>query len=280
MFGNMTKVEGILSIAVPGELKGYGELHKKYGRVPWKTLIQPTIDLCRSGHIVTKYLKYVLDLMRKNILESSSLSEVFVNPETRDLWNAGDRIKRLKLAETLEIIANEGTDTMYSDNGTIAKLLVQEIQELGGSLTIDDFVNYEAEWKEPIKTKLRQNYTLHSTGLPASGMILSLILNIMNGFKPSNSVNYIHHLIESFKYGYAKRTSLGDLPFNKSFINEYSDMRFANDIRAKILTNQTFSDYEHYGPEFELKEDHGTAHISILAANGDAISITSTINGL
>lgn len=124
MFVNMSEVTGILSVAVPGELKGYSELHQKYGRVPWKTLIQPTIDLCRSGHIVTKYLETVLQLKKKQIFGSPSLSEVFVNPETKELWKAGDRVRRFKLAETLEIIANEGVDSMYSPNGTIAKLLV------------------------------------------------------------------------------------------------------------------------------------------------------------
>lgn len=50
MFVNMTTIDGILSVAVPGELKGYAEMHQKYGRIPWKTLIQPTINLCRSGN--------------------------------------------------------------------------------------------------------------------------------------------------------------------------------------------------------------------------------------
>lgn len=280
MFKNMTKVNGILSVATPGELKGYGELHKRYGRISWKTLIQPTIELCRSGHIVTEYLERVLQLTRKKIFKSSSLSEVFVNPVTQDLWKVGDKIRRLKLAETLEIIANEGPDTMYTANGTVANLLVKDIQEQKGILTIDDFVNYEAEWAEPISTKLKGDYTLHSTGLPGSGMILALILNIMSGYDASYSVEYIHKMVESFKYSYAKRTFLGDLPYNKSFIDAFSDMKTADNIRAKILLNRTFNDYKHYGAEYSMEEDHGTAHISVLHANGDAISITSTINSM
>ncbi|XP_031638996.1 glutathione hydrolase 1 proenzyme-like [Contarinia nasturtii] len=280
MFENMTTVTGILSVATPGELKGYGELHKKFGRVPWKTLIQPTIELCRSGHIVTDYLARVLELYRQPIFKSSSLSEVFVNPATNDLWKAGDKIRRLKLAETLEVIAKEGPDTMYTRNGTIAKLLVKEIQELKGILTIEDFVNYEVEWAEPVTTKLKGNYTLHSTGLPGSGLILALILNVMNGYDASFSVEYIHKMVESFKYGYAKRTFLGDLNYNKSFIDAFSDMKTADDIRTKISPDRTFNDYKHYGAEYSMEADHGTAHISVLSANGDAISITSTVNSI
>lgn len=280
MFQNMTKVKGILAVAVPGELKGYYEMHEKYGRIPWKTLIQPTIDLCRSGHIVTEYLQRVLELKRKEIFESPSLKEVFVNPKTDDLWKAGDKIRRLKYAETLEIIAEEGADSMYTKNGTVVNLLVNEIQELGGILTIEDFVNYKTEWSDSISSKLRGNYTLHSTPLPASGMILSFILNVMSGFEPSFSVRYIHQMIESFKYGYAKRTHLGDLHYDKTYTSSYSDMATADSVRDQILPDKTFNDYTHYGAEFSMEADHGTAHISVLATNGDAISITSTINAM
>lgn len=278
MFRNMTEVKGILSVAVPGELKGYYEMHEKYGRVPWKTLIQPTIDLCRSGHIVTEYLARVLELKRKDIFESSSLKEVFVNPETNDLWKTGDKIRRLKYAETLEIIAEEGADTMYTENGTIVNLLVNEIQELDGILTIEDFVNYKTEWRDSISSKLRGNYTLHSTPIPSSGMILSFILNVMSGFEPSFSVKFIHQMIESFKYGYAKRSHLGDLHYDKAYTSSFSDMSTADSVRDKILPDKTFNDYTHYGAEFSMEPDHGTAQISVLSANGDAISVTSTIN--
>lgn len=280
MFVHMPTITGILSVAVPGELKGYAEMHKKYGRVPWKTLIQPTIDLCRSGHLVTEYLERVLKMMRVDIFAEPSLKEIFVNPKTNDIWKAGDRIRRLKLAETLEIIAKEGADTMYTANGTIAKLLVKDIQERNGIITIDDLVNYEAEWKAPITAHLKGNYTVHSVPLPASGMVLALILNIMSGFEPSYSVDYFHKMIESFKYGYAKRTLFGDLPFNQSFIEQFSDMKYADKLRSLININKTFNDPKHYGAEYEMEEDHGTAQISVLAANGDAVSITSSINGM
>lgn len=220
----------------------------------------------------------VLELKKKDIFSSPSLSDVFVNPKTNELWKTGDRIRRPKLAETLQTIADEGADTMYTYNGTIANLLVNDIQELGGILTIEDFVNYEAVWEKPITTKLNGGYTVHSTTLPASGMILATILNILNGFKPSYSVEYFHKLIESFKFGYAKRTHLGDLTYNQSYIDEFSDMNVANRLRDLIEPDKTYNDFKHYGAEYSIVEDHGTAHVSILAENGDAISITSTIN--
>lgn len=280
MFENVTIVEGIQSVAVPGELKGYGEMYKKYGRVPWKTLIQPTIDLCRSGHLVTEYLRHVLEIKEKQIHNSPSLTEVFVNPKTKNIWNVGDRIKRIKLAETLEIVANEGPDTLYTSNGTIVNALVSEMKELGGIITVDDFVQYTVEWKKPVAATINGKYKVYSTPLPASGSILSLILNILNGYKASMSTDYIHRMTESFKYGYAKRSWLGDDYINESFIDQFSDMQYADEIRSLIWDNQTFNDYQHYGGEYELPEDHGTAHLNVLSANGDAVSVTSTINSM
>lgn len=280
MFIDMPTVEGILSVAVPGELKGYAEMHKKYGRTPWKTLIQPTISLCRSGHVVTSYLDRVLLQKENAIYESPTLKEVFVNPATGKIWRVGNRIKREKLAETLEIIANEGVDSMYSMNGTIAKALVEEIQQLGGIIKLEDFANYTTDWQKPISTHLRGNYSLHSVPLPASGMILSLILNILNEYDPSISIAYLHKMIESFKYSYARRSFLGDEIYNKTFIDEFSDMKFAQNIRNMISDKQTFNDFKHYGAQYSMREDRGTAHVSVLTKNGDAVSVTSTINSM
>lgn len=282
MFVNMTTISGILSVGVPGELKGYAEMHKKYGRTPWKVLVQPTIKLCRSGHIVTEYLDRILQGQEEEILKSPSLREVFMNPKTGTVWRAGDRIKREKLAETLEIIAEEGADSMYSVNGTIAKRLIQEFKELGGIIAMDDLTSYKTDWQEPVTTKLRGNYTINTVPLPATGMVLSLILNILNDYEPDMSVTYLHKMAESFKYGYARRSFLGDEIFNQTFLNEFSDMKYADHIRELISNdgNRTFNDFRHYGANYTLKDDHGTAHVSVLSRNGDAVSVTSSINNM
>lgn len=280
MYGNMTEVTGILSVAVPGEVKGYWEMHQKYGKVPWKTLIQPTINLCRTGHLVTKYLAKVLSKYANKIYLSPSLSEVFVNPATKTVWMYGDRIKREKLANTLEIISKEGVDSMYSKNGTIANMLVGEIKSLGGIITIEDFVAYEVEWKEPVATTLRQNHTMYSVPTPASGNVLALILNILNEIEPKYSSEYFHQMVESFKFGYARRSALGDIEFNQTFIEEFSNKEFAKQIRKLIESDRTYNDVRHYGAQFAMEEDHGTAQLAVLAANGDAVSVTSTVNNV
>lgn len=137
------------------------------------------------------------------------MSEVFLNPETNSVWKVGERIKRLKLAETLEIIADEGADTLYN-NGTIANLLVDEIREMGGIITIEDLMNYTVHWEKSISTSFMNN-TIHTVPLPASGSVLILLMNILNGFlPPTKDIIFYQQFVESLKYAYAKRTELAD----------------------------------------------------------------------
>ncbi|GLV44896.1 uncharacterized protein CBL_14532 [Carabus blaptoides fortunei] len=278
--GNATlSSEGALSIAVPGELMGYWELHQKYGKLDWKELVQPTIDLCREGHYVTKYLARVFKSKQTTILKYPDLSAIFIDPITGDTWKEGQRIKRIKLAETLEIIAKEGAKALY--NGTLTKLLIDDIQDLGGILTEEDMHNYQPRWKDPVVTKLYNNLTLYSSPLPGSGVILTFILNILNGFiDTKNSWSDItwQRIVESFKFGYGRRTELGDIDGLDELLANLTNPRYAYGIRGKIFYDRTFQNPEYYGANYSLTEDHGTAHISVLAPNGDAVSVTSTIN--
>lgn len=144
MFVNNTGASstGGLAIAVPGELKGYFEAHKKYGKLPWRTLVEPTIKLCKEGHLVSSYLANILSKRQAKILNEPSLREIFINPVNNQTWKEGDRIKRLKLAESLEIIANEGDSAMYSKNGTLLSKIVTDIRSFGGIITEEDFLQY------------------------------------------------------------------------------------------------------------------------------------------
>lgn len=211
MFGNETQVTGPKSIAVPGELRGYWELHQRYGRLPWHTLVKPTIDLCRKGHIVSDYMASALLKREAIILASPSLKEIYINPETNRVWIVGDLIKRPLLANTLEIIAVEGVDSLYW-NGTIARMLISELQSLGAIVTIEDLMHYKVVWAKPVVANMANNKFLYSVPLPGSGSILAFIMNVLNGLISGNSkelVNY-QRFVETLKYAYACRTYLGD----------------------------------------------------------------------
>ncbi|XP_055526698.1 glutathione hydrolase 1 proenzyme-like isoform X6 [Wyeomyia smithii] len=276
-------VEGGLAVAVPGEIKGYWMVHQKYGQLEWKTLIQPTIDLCRRGHLVTDYLARILKVRQNQINSIPSLREVFINPNTNETWRTGDRIKRLALANSLEVIAEEGADALYNRNGTLLPKLMRDLKEFGSIITEEDFYNYEARWLPPAHTKLSDGYSVYSMPLPGSGHVLNYMLNILDGFDDLSANDPLtwHRIVEAFKYGYGLRTKLGDPSFVQGIegtLRKLTNKHYAAFVRDGILDNTTFHTFEQYGAEFANEEDHGTAHVSILAPNGDAVAATSTIN--
>lgn len=109
------------------------------------------------------------------------------------------------------------------------------------------------------------------------------MLNLLDGYDdlhPDDSLTW-HRVLESFKHAYGLRTRLGDpdfVPGIQDLVQNLTSKSYASMVREKIDDDQTSTDYEYYGAEFSEKEDHGTAHLSVLAPNGDAVAMTGTIN--
>lgn len=208
-------LKGGLAVAVSGELKGYWDLHQKYGKLKWSELFEPTIRLCREGHIVSKFLAEVLLIRREYILKSESFTNAYVNSATGDLYKEGDKIVLSDLAETLTTIANEGPNALYE--GSLTSDFVRDIAEVGGIITADDLKSYSAKWDKPVVTQFQDTYHVYSAPLPFSGTVLILIINILNQFLAlkSSVLNY-HRITEAFKYAYAKRTELADPVYEPS----------------------------------------------------------------
>ncbi|CAH0715631.1 unnamed protein product, partial [Brenthis ino] len=290
MFANASSTIGGLAMAVPGELRGYGALYREFGRLPWAELVRPTADLCRRGHRVSEYMGRVLKTYSSNIQAEPSMSELYVNPETGEVWNEGDMIREPTLARTLDVIAEEGPEAIH--NGSLTTAFVRDIQNFGGIITEDDLRSYQPEWQEPIAVQLSDEHTLYSVPLPGSGSVLAFMLNLMRdwigtGTNVTMDTNlYWHRVVETFKYAYAKRTGLGDpsrsnsnLPYDiKELERNLSDAAWARSYRALIDDTRTFSDWSHYGALFEGADDHGTAQVVVIAPDGSAVSVTSTIN--
>ncbi len=133
---------GPLAVAVPGEIKGYWELHQREGILPWKELFLPTIELCRSGFPVTKHTAKALLEQTVGIHDTPSM-HIFIDPKTGDVYKEGDTIKRETLANTLEILANAEDAAHEFYEGEIGRLFVEDLQALGGNITMEDMKNYE-----------------------------------------------------------------------------------------------------------------------------------------
>ncbi|XP_055935291.1 scoloptoxin SSD14-like isoform X2 [Argiope bruennichi] len=279
--------EGGLSIAVPGELRGYKLAHDKFGSLPWKKLIQPSIDLCNNGFEVTEHLASKLQKLKDRILADDSMREEFFNNATGDLYKAGEILKRPTLAVTLSAVAEKGPDVIYT--GNLHKAFLEDIVSCGGLLTEADLASYQPLLKDTVKTDLQGSEQLfvHSVPPPGSGLILQLILSILGNYNMTaanfkdidEATLYYHRVVEVFKFAFAHRTQLGDEAFINitQLVANLQSKEYAKSIWEQISDDTTFPS-SYYKPEMEASFDDGTAHVSVLAANGDAVSVTSTIN--
>ncbi|XP_026669040.1 glutathione hydrolase 1 proenzyme-like isoform X3 [Ceratina calcarata] len=273
---------GGLAIAVPGELMGYWEAHRKYGKLAWSELFEPTISLCETGSIVTTYLHNYLHSKEEKIKKEKSLAEILINPKTNTTWKQGDRIKRPQLKKTLQKIANLGPSIFY--NGSIGDELVKEIKAFNGIIEKEDLRNYKVKWSKPINTTFGV-FTMYTAPPPGSGAILAFILNVLEGIIPSSNENVMwQNIVETFKWAYARRNELADPDYTPpdydiaALLANLTSMDYAKEIRHKIKIDKTSNDPEYYGAVTVTPNDSGTSHVSVLAPDGSAVSVTSTIN--
>ncbi|GIY61263.1 glutathione hydrolase 1 proenzyme [Caerostris darwini] len=279
--------EGGLSIAVPGELRGYKLAHDNYGILPWTSLIAPSIEICNKGFEVSEHLAGKLQKLRDRILADDSMREEFYNNATGDVYKAGEILKRPVLGATLKAIADNGPEVLYT--GELHQTFLEDITNCGGVLSAADLANYKPLLKSSVMTELggADNLTLHSVPPPGSGLILQLILNVLSHYQMTpahfedadQAALMYHRMVEAFKFAFAHRTQLGDGAFvNLSqVVSNLQSKEYAKSIWEQISDETTFPS-SYYKPEMDDNFDHGTAQVSVLAANGDAVSVTSTIN--
>jgi gamma-glutamyltranspeptidase / glutathione hydrolase / leukotriene-C4 hydrolase len=228
----------------------------------------------------------VLSSLQRILHDFFYCREFFTNSKTNEFYEEGEILKNPKLAETLKIISREGSDSFYSPTGTFTKTIVEEIRSNGGIITLEDLTTYQPKWGKPVESKLFNGQTLYTYPLPGTGHIITFILNTLSGYKLQEHHKedklYYHRLIETFKFAFAKRSKLGDEMTDEVIetLKQLESLEHAEMIRQRIDDEKTYNDYTHYGANTTNVEDHGTGHISIMAANGDAVSLTSTINGV
>ncbi|BFZ17068.1 hypothetical protein BsWGS_20107 [Bradybaena similaris] len=272
---------GGMAIATPGEVRGLYEVHKKFGRVSWKDVVMPTVRLCENGIPLTSALHIALGRLQTQELKNQFF-EYF--DHNHNIKPTGTPIRLPRLARTFQAIAD---DPLSFYVGSLAEDVIADIADAGGILTLDDLRNYTVKWTKPSVMTLPGNFSVHSIPPPGSGPVLGFILNILSGynFSPASiaddaaSILTHHRIVEAMKFAYGKRSELGDDDFVDvtEDVAKMQSLAYGETIRQKI--NDTFTqDTSYYNPTYHMNNDHGTAHISVVDDQGNAVSVTSTVN--
>lgn len=267
---------GGLSVGVPGELRGLQEAHQRWGKLPWKRLVEPAAALAHASP-VGKELGKRLPWFEEYILSMPEWSALYAPNGT--LLKEGEVLRQTNLSRTLYTIASEGADAFYS--GPIAESLVARIQHTGGIMALEDLANYTPKINKALEGSYR-GYKIHTTHAPTSGPVLLHMFNLAERLDIANVDDVglqTHFRVECMKYGFAARTRVCDPAFNDDprRINIIPTAKFADAIYVNISKDSTH-DASYYNPIYDVPMDHGTMHISTYSKDGFAVSLTSTVN--
>lgn len=280
--------KGSSSIGVPGEMAGYWAAWQRYGRLPWADLLQPTIDLCKNGFKLHKYLAGRIEWAAtqeppKECQPMGTMNDYIYKPDG-SVYKHGDIVTLPKLAATLEKIAKAetGADEFYK--GLLSQDVSDDLKEIGSNITLEDLRSYKPIWRKPLVFKITtgssDTFQLATLPAPSGGPVLNLILNIMTNlnYQCDDTLNY-HWLVESFKFAYGLRTGLADPEFVDiaGLQGNMTSKGLAELLSSKIDAWRTHNPdyYMHYG---NGSYDAGTSQINVLNENA-AVSITSSVNG-
>lgn len=276
--GNETaKFRGPLSIAVPGQVAGLYKAWKQHGRLSWERLVMPAARLAYYGFQIYPYVYWQMQAVEEGIFDDKGLKEIF----TKDgfLLEPYSICRNEKLAESLVLIAKNGAQAFY--NGPIGMKLVEDVQKAGGNLTMIDLQLYKTKTTKPLSAKILGHEML-TMPPPSSGAAVMLMLNILNEYEGNKSLSgprNFHRFIEAAKFTFAGRVNLGDPDFvNVSeVVSNMMSIKFAKKLKESIVDNQTFPP-EYYGAKWNLSENHGTSHLSVVDKERNAVSMTISIN--
>ena len=270
--------EGILSIGVPGTVYGMWEVHKKFGSISWKKLIEPAIKLAEEGFIMSPFMVDALNRRYKKLSKYQNFKDIFYEdyPVALD-----SRLIQKDLANTLSIIANKGVKGFYE--GEIAKKIAQDMKNKNGLISSYDLKNYRPIWRKPIKGNF-DKYEIITMGPPSSGGIhIIQMLNILEKFNLKelghNSASYGALLSEVMKYAYADRSKyLADPDYFEVPVAQLTSKRYAEKIYNKIAIKKVTPSSEILPGNLIPHESEDTTHFSIADKFGNVTSNTYTLN--
>lgn len=278
----MASVRGHLAAGVPGTVAGLETAHQKYGKLDWANLVQPAIDLAANGWELTAREARGLNSNRKSFIEYNTVQPDFFLAKEGLEWKEGDIVSIPDLAKTLERIRDNGRDGFYK--GETAKLIVEEMQRGDGLISLKDLEDYNAVWRTPISGKYR-GYDFISMPPPSSGGIaLSQLFHSVEPFNLKkmgfHSPAAIHLITEAERRAYADRAAhLGDPDFFDVPRDGLTDKTYTEARMSSYDPNKATASSEISAGTPAPKESEETTHLSVVDPWGNAVSVTTTLNG-
>jgi gamma-glutamyltranspeptidase / glutathione hydrolase len=269
----------VFSAGVPGTVAGMLEAHKKYGKLPLKTLIEPAVKLAQN---LPMSFAMAESLNRKKRYLSRSKESIrnYYKADGSE-WTIYDTLKQENLARVLQAIADTNGESFY--HGDTAEKLVRFIQSKGGLMTLEDFKSYQPVWREPLSANFG-DATIYSMPPPSSGGIhLVQLLNIIQEFPIKkagpNSEYSVHMMTEAMKFAYADRSKyLGDPDFVTIPVEKLTSTDYAKRIASKISIDKVLKSKDVLPGMYISQESPQTTHYSVVDKDGNMVSNTYTLN--
>src|SRR5947209_11651768 len=279
---------GYKAIGVPGSVAGMAEAEKKWGKLGLAKVMAPAIRLAKDGFALP--WEYAREFQSKRLAQFPESRRIF--QRDGNSYQQGEVFKQPELARTLERIAGD-PDTFY--HGDLAKEIAKTIQKGGGIITAQDLANYEVKEREPVHGTYR-GYDVYSAPPPSSGGVaLVEILNILEKFDlaslGADSAEAMHLAVEAYRRAFMDRADfMGDPDFAKVPVAQLIDKNYAGAWRESINPDHASISKDLRRPAGAYNnldnvaratgsEPNETTHYSVVDAAGNAVAVTTTLNG-
>ncbi|WP_199119802.1 gamma-glutamyltransferase [Pedobacter sp. ASV28] len=270
---------GHLASGVPGSVSGMVEAHKKYGKLKWADLVEPAYKLAANGFKITAKQAGELNRMKSKFQQFNPLGTALI--KDRGDWATGDLLIQKELANTLKLIKEKGNAGFYE--GAVADSIVAEMKRGGGIISKADLKNYKAVWRTPIVGNYRGYKVITMPPTSSGGIALLQLLQAVEPYPLSrwglNADSTIQLMVEAERRVYADRAKhLGDpdfwaVPQKQLLENSYNKNRMSNFTWDKATPSSAIA-----AGNVGAKESEQTTHFSIVDREGNAVSLTTTIN--
>lgn len=267
---------GIFASGVPGTVDGMWEAHAKYGRKSWGDLVTPAVDLADQGYKITAQEAQNLNEERNNFLKVNGFVPAFVK---MDEWKAGDLLVQPDLAKTLRRIVDEGRSGFYK--GATAALILYEMTRQNGLITEKDLADYRSVWRAPLEFDWKD---LHIVTMPppsSGGIILRELLGMTDNYPLASyglhTTASVHLMAEAERRAYADRAQhMGDPDFWKVPVKQLGDTLYLKERMADFNPQRASASAKIAAGQ--VKESDETTHYCIVDREGNAVSVTTTLN--